>query len=98
MRIRRNLAANLEKVDRFSVVRVRWIDAHNLEIGWTDLDDLKSRNLRCTIETVGFFVETRNEFVVICGDVGGPHDGDDEVILNGVACIPLACVQEIKVY
>ena len=62
-------------------VVVEWLDAHNLEDGWTDVRDIRFR--RCEIKTLGHFVALAEDQIWLAADFS-PKDQQ----VNTVVGIP----------
>ena len=97
------MPTTFETVERLQALRPRdmvligWIDAHAHDMtGWTPKSLIVETPIKCCVRTVGWYITTRDEFIVVAGDYIVEGEDDDNVV-NSVSCIPIACVTALEV-
>ena len=97
MPITPEMADQLSALKPRDMVLIDWVDAHAHDItGWTPSSLIRETTIKCVVRTVGWFVTTRDDFVVVAGDY--IVDGvDDDDTINSVSCVPNVCITRLEV-
>ena len=97
MPITPDMADRLSELKPRDMVLIEWVDAHAHDMtGWTPSSLIRETPIKCTVRTVGWFITTRDEFMVVAGDC--IVDGvDDDDTINSVSCVPTVCITSLEV-
>jgi len=86
----------LPKLKIGDMVLVKWVDAHAPEPNsWTTIAGLDDQPIVLGISSLGFFLESRDGYLRVCGEFGGSDVCLD--VITRVFNIPLGCIESVKV-
>lgn len=89
------LIGSLSLLDK---VLIHWVDAHTLSLeGWVTYDYVQSADINCTVQSLGYFVCVKGEFLVLAMDVIRFNDNLFEDEYNSASAIPISCIKSIEV-
>ena len=70
------------------LILVRWLDAHNFPTSWETLGT--ADYYTCTIQSVGWFVHSDEQQLILSADVSTDDDG--MTMINTYFAIPIGCI------
>lgn len=95
---RASIKTKVDELQQLDRVLIRWVDAHMLFLeGWVTLAYIEALDVQCTVESLGYFVCQKEDFIVLGMDVIRSKDDEFENEYNSASAIPIACIKSIEV-
>ncbi len=93
-----NVTTAIERLTLLDKVLIGWVDAHTLSLeGWVTYDYVQAAEINCTVQSLGYFICVKGEFLVLAMDVIRPSENIFEDEYNSASAIPISCIKSIEV-
>ena len=93
-----DIEQQIGKLSLLDKVLIRWVDAHTLSLeGWVTYDYVQNADINCTVQSLGYFVCVKGEFLVLAMDVIRFNDNLFEDEYNSASAIPISCIKTVEV-
>ena len=92
------VAERIKTLNSLDMVLIGWVDAHALFLeGWVSHEYVTSLDMDCTVQSLGYFICVKDDFLVLAMDVIHPNEDNFDDEYNSASAIPIACIKSIEV-